>query len=304
MATYTSIDDLDLSQIAARYGWDDLHLEALHGGAANSSFKATAEQGDFVLTILDNHDLAGAEALTARTEALFRLGVPTTEVIHDVGGRSISVISGRPVMVKRWIEGQVVDPLPSRLLPAAGELLAHLHDLPQDVPDLPARTRRLSPEHLKLIEEFPDRRFAEWLSERLDAVRREEGALPSVPDVVSHGDLFADNLILRPDDKLAVIDWETVSLDSALLDLGMTLLGLANVAGRLDHDRAHQIVTGYTKVRPLSDEEVATLPTEVEHAALIIAFHRYHRHNIRFPDERKRHLHEEMYGFVDSLPGF
>ncbi|GAA4623806.1 homoserine kinase [Actinoallomurus vinaceus] len=304
MATYTSIDDLDLGQIAARYGWENLHLAALHGGAANSSFRATAKQGDFVLTILDNHDLAGAEALAARTEALFRLGVPTTEVIPDVDGRTISVISGRPVMVKRWIEGQVVDPLPSRLLSTAGELLAHLHDLPQDVPDLPAKTRRLSPEHLQLIDEFPNRRFADWLSERLDAVQREEVALPPAPDVVSHGDLFADNLIVRPDDELAVIDWETVSLDSALLDLGMSLLGLAKVDGRLDHDRAHQIVTGYTKVRPLSDEEVAALPAEVEHAALIIAFHRYHRHNIRFPDKRKCHLHEEMYGFVDSLAGF
>ncbi|MFL6056739.1 MAG: hypothetical protein ACJ72W_28155 [Actinoallomurus sp.] len=30
--------------------------------------------------------------------------------------------------------------------------------------------------------------------------------------------------------------------NSALLDLGMTLLGLATVDGRPDHDRAHQIV--------------------------------------------------------------
>ncbi|GAA4132304.1 hypothetical protein GCM10022416_11940 [Actinomadura keratinilytica] len=33
---------------------------------------------------------------------------------------------------------------------------------------------------------------------------------------------FSDNLIVRPDRRLAIIDWETISLDSPLLDLGMT----------------------------------------------------------------------------------
>lgn len=44
-------------------GMTHLRLEALDGGAADSSFKASALQGVFVLTILDNHTLTSVEQL-------------------------------------------------------------------------------------------------------------------------------------------------------------------------------------------------------------------------------------------------
>jgi hypothetical protein len=53
--------------------------------------------------------------------------------------------------------------------------------------------------------------------------------------------------------------------------------------------------------RPLSRKELAGIPIAAEHAALIIAFHRYHRHNVRFPDPHKSQLHVELIGFVESL---
>ncbi|WP_157432883.1 phosphotransferase [Actinomadura rifamycini] len=303
MATYTKVHDVDTAAVADIYGLEGLTLRPLEGGAANSSFKATAEQGSFVLTILDNHDQASAHALAAHTEAMFRLGVPTAEVVRNVEGADVSTITGRPVLLKRWIPGQVVDRLPDELLPAAGELLAHLHGVPPaQVPDLPTGTRRLSPAHRATIEKFPDKAFADWLTHGLAGVEARERRLHD-DQVVCHGDVFTDNLIVRPDDTLAVIDWETVSLDGALLDLGMTILGLANVNGALDRHRADLIVTGYNKHRPLSAEQLVALPQEIEHAALIIAFHRYYRHNVRFPDPAKGDLHTEMIDFVESMRG-
>lgn len=287
MATYTSVEDINPDLVMHRYGLDDLQLEALHGGAANSSFKAAARQGDFVLTILDNHDQASARILAAHTRALFQRGIPTAEVVADIDGHDVPLIDGRPVLLKRWIPGEVMDPLPGHLLDAAGRLLAHLHTLEPDLPGLPVGTRRLSPELVKIIDTFADRQFADWLSTHLTTVRQREADLPSMPDVISHGDLFADNIIVRPDNTLAIIDWETVSLDSALLDLGMAILGLAKINGKLDQKAAAQVITGYHAVRPLTEEQTSALPTEVEHAALIIAFHRYYRHNIRFPNPRR-----------------
>ncbi|MEU4966780.1 hypothetical protein [Streptomyces smyrnaeus] len=51
----------------------------------------------------------------------------------------------------------------------------------------------------------------------------------------------------------------------------------------------------------MSGEDAAALPMEIVHAALIIAFHRYYRHNIRFPDPAKSSIHNEMIQFVDSV---
>lgn len=302
MATYTTVADLDLALIGETYGLTGLVLESLGGGAANSSFRAGTDQGDFVLTVLDNHDHASALRLAAHTEALFALGMPTAKVVSNAMGDAVSPLDGRLVLLKRWIDGQVLDSLPDGLLPEAGALLARLHQLPPSgVPELPVGTRRLSAQHLKAIDGFQDEKFADWLRERLAAVGEQEASLPGRARVISHGDVFTDNLVVRSAGGLAVLDWETVSLDSALLDLGMTLLGLANTGGRLDRDRATLIVDGYTRVRPLAREELDALPGQVEHAALIIAFHRYYRHNVRFPDPAKSDIHIEMIGFIDSL---
>lgn len=301
VATYTRVHDIDTAQINAMYGLDRLTLAPLTGGAANSSFKATTPHGAFVMTILDNHGHASAHRLAAHTEAMFELGMPTAEVVRNIEGDPVSIIGDRPVLLKRWIPGSVPDRLSGDQLIAAGGLLARLHGLPPvRIPDLPAGTRRLSPVHLAAIDEFPDREFADWLQRGLADVQADEDRLGDEA-VICHGDVFADNLIVRPDGTLALIDWETVSLDGAVLDLGMTLLGLANTNGTLDRDKADPIVTGYTRQRPLTEAQLAALPGEIEHAALIIAFHRYYRHNVRFPDPAKSHMHIEMIGFVDSL---
>lgn len=118
---------------------------------------------------------------------------------------------------------------------------------------------------------------------------------------MTHGDLFDDNIIVRTDGRLTVLDWETISLDDPLLDLGMAAVGLAQEAGELAPERVKALVAGYDQVAPLSEEDVAALPGEIGHAALIIAFHRYYRHNVRFPDPSKSTYHTEMIRFVESV---
>ena len=171
MANYTRVEDLDVPALTDRYRLHDARISPLNGGAANSSFRLGAREGEFVLTVLDNHDPASAQQLAARTQRLFDLGIPTTEVVPDRRGDLAPVVDTKPVLLKVWIEGRVVDPLPKELLPAAGALLARLHTVPADIPDLPVGTRRLSDDHEARIAEFPDRAFASWLTSQLKVVK-------------------------------------------------------------------------------------------------------------------------------------
>lgn len=300
MATYTAITDVDLPAVARAYGLEELALSPLHGGAANSSFRAQTDQGEFVLTMLDNHNPASATRLAEHTRTLFEAGVPTTQVVPTRDEGMVAQIGDASVILKRWVEGSVLQPLPDHHLHQAGRLLAGLHALPTDIADLPHRTRRLSAQQRALIPEFADTDFAAWLAARLERVLADEAEVRS-PDVVSHGDLFADNLIVRPGGDLTVLDWETLCVDSALLDLGMAVVGTAQVDGRIPRHRAESVVAGYGERRPLAAPERAALPGAVEHAALIIAFHRYYRHNIRFPDPAKAELHREIVAMVEGL---
>ncbi|OEU99900.1 hypothetical protein AN217_21205 [Streptomyces qinglanensis] len=150
------------------------------------------------------------------------------------------------------------------------------------------------------IPRFADRDFAIWLSSWLDRVQSVEAGRERRSTVV-HGDLFADNVVVRQDGHLSVLGWETISLDDPLLDLGMAAVGLAQEAGILVAARLDALLSGYQDIAPLSEEDAAALPMEIVHAALIIAFHRYYRHNIRFPDPAKSSIHNEMIQFVDSV---
>jgi Ser/Thr protein kinase RdoA (MazF antagonist) len=303
VAKYTTLDQIDLPAVADFYGLDQPRLAPLAGGAANSSFRVVSTSGEYVLTILDNHDTASAERLAAHTQALFRLGVPTSEVVPAADGALITHLHGQPLILKKWIDGTVQQPLPVEHLPDAGRILARLHLLSSQAPglgDIPVGTRRLSQDHEAHIPQFGDRDFAAWLTDQLNRVRVAESGDPR-PPTVTHGDLFDDNIIVRSGGGVAVLDWETISLDDALLDLGMAAVGLAREDGVLNPERLRGLVDGYQQIARLSDEDAAALPAEITHAALIIAFHRYYRHNIRFPDPSKSTYHTEMIKFVDSV---
>ncbi|MGC9379748.1 phosphotransferase [Streptomyces sp. MH13] len=304
MAHYTTADQIDLTAVAGRYGLTGVSITPLSGGAANSSFRLGSEQGEYVLTSLDNHDEESATTLAGHTQALHRLGMPTSEVVPATDGSVIVPIGDRFLVLKKWIAGSVQQPLPLALLTEAGDLLARLHTLAPDAEglgDVPVGARRLSPEHLAAITAFADQDFAQWLASRLGRVHDAEADNLRAPCLI-HGDLFDDNLIVRDDGGLSVLDWETVSVDDPLLDLGMAAVGLAqDEVGLLDTDRLHALLDGYEKSRPLTAAERAILPLEIEHAALIIAFHRYHRHNVRFPNPERATYHRAMVRFTESV---
>ncbi|MFE6924025.1 hypothetical protein ACFVAV_23575 [Nocardia sp. NPDC057663] len=83
----------------------------------------------------------------------------------------------------------------------------------------------------------------------------------------------------------------------------MAVLGLGVVDGRLRPDRMNAIVDGYSKILQLTPtERTGVLRDMVELSALIIAFHRYYRHNVRFPGSPAADKYREMIGVVESLP--
>ncbi|MEU2102333.1 phosphotransferase [Nocardia sp. NPDC019255] len=300
MATYTTVDDIDIGAVTTAYNLTEPTFDTLKGGYANSSFSVDTPTGRYVLTYLDNHTPTTAQHLAELTQALHHNGFRTTEPIPTIDGHLTTTINGRPVMLKHWIEGHVLDPLPDELLTDAGAALAHLHNLPDTIPNLPQRTRRLSRETETHTEEFADREFADWITTRLDRVRDLHS---TQPDTFTHGDLFADNIIVCPDNSLVILDWETASNDDPLLDLGMTVVGLIGTAARLTTERVHRIIYGYNRIRHLGSTDQHLLPRMIEHAGLIIAFHRYYRHNVRYPNPDYADMYRSMVAFVEAVDG-
>ncbi|MFD3594791.1 phosphotransferase [Nocardia sp. NPDC058640] len=308
MAEYTRLEDLDRGVIADRYGLGEIAIEPVPGGAANSSFRVHEVKGaDYALTVLDN--VPDSAPLLASLMGMLEKHFKTTVLVRTVDDQPTVVLgsggdSERRVMIlKRWVDGNVYPVFPAELLGEAGKELARLHRISVDevVGDaqLPAQGRRLSAEHLSRIVDFEDREFADWLTRRLDAL----GDIHSGrPDTLIHGDLYSDNIIVDEAGNLVIIDWETACREDPMLDLGMAIIGLGVVDGSLVRERAEAIVEGYSSVIEVTPEERAgVLRGMVELSALIIAYHRYYRHNVRYPGSPAANKYREMVGIVDSL---
>lgn len=68
--------------------------------------------------------------------------------------------------------------------------------------------------------------------------------------VLCHGDLFPDDMIWGRD-GLVVLDWETASLDCAVLDIGVTAVACCRDGDHVDWTRVRTLGDGYTTTRPL-----------------------------------------------------
>lgn len=300
MADYTRLTNEEIGEVCRRYGLhrrQSLHIDS---GMANSSYLVRCAQGDYVLTVLDNHDITSARKLVELMVYLVSRNVPTSVPVADSDGEYLAVYNNHPIIVKHYLPGMCSRELSDSLLPAAGALLAAVNLLrPEPSWFGLRRGRRLPADTAEMLERFADRDFARWLNEQLQWAQ-----LPSPgdnPAALVHGDFCSDNIVVGPDGALALLDWETAVIDVPVIDLGMAVFGVCRSDGQFRPDRAVALIEGYQRTRVLCGAEHGLLLPATLYAALLVGYHRYVRHHIRYPAPARQHLYREIPPFVNSL---
>ncbi|MGW0662773.1 phosphotransferase [Streptodolium elevatio] len=290
MADHTALRPHEIAHVCAAYGLSVREVTPLTGGTMNANLLVDAGgAGLFVLTVLASREVAAVSRPVGVMRWLASSGYPTSAPLDGDGKGP----RGRAVIVRPYTPGVCHDALPARLLPAAGAVLARLHGLgvpPREL-RLPENGRRLPDGAAAMIEGFPDREFAAWLLRNVA-----EPPLSDLRRCITHGDLFADNLVETYAGSLHVLDWETASVDDPLLDLGMTVVGLGVKDGVIRTERVAALVDGYRKVRPISPDDLHRLRELSVYAGSIVAFNRY----VRRSDPRARPF-AAMVSAVDGL---
>jgi homoserine kinase type II len=300
LANYSTLEPSDVTQLEEMYGFEMAPLIPLAGGMATSSFTTETARGRLVVSILDNQDEAGALRLAEITEHMWRQNVPTCEVVRRLDGALISAVRGKSVLVKRFLPGETRGQLPDELLPAAAEMLGRIHSTGAPRLDIPVGLRRLSPALRQIIGDFPNREHALWLRQRL---RHLDRFFPPENDprrsrwTLIHGDFTPSNIVVCGE-KMWTIDWETVTIDDPMLDCGMSVMNMCVADDHLSPRRLKLFAEGYRRSGlPFEDDRIRP---SVEYAAVIVAFHRYRRHNIRFPNPERKDYYRLMVDFVEQ----
>lgn len=318
MAVYTSLNLKELNTITSRYGLGRVEaFKLLSGGSENSNFlistcqssvgrQATAQDGpaqqaQYVITVCEQKTLEEASQLARLLQLLKTHGFKSSEVVLAETGSAITLWQGKPVMVKHYLEGKIMEFLPAHLLTSIGRELGRLHQIP--VPDYLPRQLSYGLEHFKEVVGYAATSdFRYWLEAQQAYIS------PYLTDTLTraliHSDVFFSNVIVNEAETEAVImDFEEASNYYRLFDLGMTIVGLCRRGNAIDSAMVKALLAGYRTEIQLTAAEKESLQAMTVYAATAMCFWRHRQFNHLQPDPAMFEHYRALQATADFVKG-
>ena len=290
MADYTELQDNEIRSLAAQYRLDVTSFHPIEQGAGNSNYLLKSKVGRFNLTIFEIDPCK----VVNMCKVLLRLenrAFPAPRVRNLPNGDSLIVHQGKPVLLKPYIAGEVVEDLDQDQLNQLGSALAELHQIsaPQGLPDQHGYMQKEVPQVLKKRSEHS---FARWMAGRYRQLIQQ---IPNeLPTGLIHGDLFCDNVLFDGKNFKAILDFEDVCHYHKAFDIGMAIVGLCRENNRINLGKARSVVRGYQSSRLLEGAEQEALQSFTELAAIVTSAWRFWKYNIDFYGTQKSNHYVEM----------
>jgi homoserine kinase type II len=299
MALYARLDRSAVEGLTCRFGIGDITaFSVIDGGLENTSYRVDTSSGRYVLTLWDQKSLKRATDLANLLVYLTDQGMRTSRVVVPPKGPIVVLHDEKPVMLKRYIEGDVTDNLTENLLAQLGEELARLHEIPAPpyVPQSFPYGRSYFPE---LINSHLGHAYIDWLSEKNSYLRTH---IPqNLPVALIHGDVFFDNIIVQGDQLMAIIDFEEACHYYRSFDLGMVIVGACRDRQGISFEKARRFIRGYQKETTFQSVERETLKTFAVYAAVATSFWRFRQYHLRRPEPQLYDKHVEMQTLADTI---
>ena len=277
MSVYTELTAHDIEHILSTYTLGSLRsFEGIAAGIENSNFFIDTEQGRFVLTIFERLDASELPYFMRLMCHLAHEGVSCPDVMVRHDGTLIFDVDDAGVQkygcIVSCLSGQTLDVLNDAQLHAAGEALASLHLAGQSFEEARANPTGkvwLQDTIAKIAPRCAEQYGQETLQLLQDEWQQQQAwQLADVPTGVIHGDLFVDNILFSGDAVSGVIDFYYAHSAPWLMDIAIALNAQAMLLGDDDAARMQAWLDGYQQIRPLTEQEYASLPMLLRLASL------------------------------------
>lgn len=274
MAVYTEVTDEDLTAFAETFGLGEvLSCKGIAEGVENSNFQLVTEKGGYILTLYEKRvDPADLPFFLGLIEHLAAKGVPCPEPVHAMDGAVLKTLSGKPAAVVTFLSGMWPRHVQPHHTAELGRALAELHVAGADFGL--KRANALSVRSWRGLLDSCQGRGDEVLPGITAELQGELDVLEAnwpqdLPCGVIHGDLFPDNVFFRGENLTGLIDFYFACNDVLAYDIAICLNAWCFEAdGSFNTTKARKLLRGYTKVRPLSNAELAALPLLARGAAM------------------------------------
>jgi len=299
MALYNCLGRSTVEDLTRRFGIGDVtDISVIDGGAENTSYRVATISGRYVLTICDQQSLMEVTNLASLLVYLTDHGIRTSRVVVPPKEPIVILHNEKPVMLKHYIDGDIAAELTGNLLDQLAEEMARLHEIsaPSYLPEsFPYGRSYFS----AVIDCNLDHAYIDWLSEKSSYLQQR---IPQhLPKVLIHGDVFLDNMIVKGDQLMAIIDFEQASHYYRGFDLGMAIIGVCRDRNEISFEKAGRFIRSYQKQITLQSIERETLKTFAVYAAVATSFWHFRHHHLRRPEPRLYDKHVEMQTLADTI---
>jgi homoserine kinase type II len=267
MAKMTPLELEPARQLAGRFGISLDRLDAIEAGSVNSNFRLWDTAGKpYFARIYEEQGTEGAKADVRLLGELGVLGVPCAAPVLTLDGEFVVDFEGKPFSITEWVDGEVLCHRLTgpRELELVGQALGKVHALSPRFVSIPEG--RFGPaeleQRLDFIEENAEPELVEAardIRQRLRAViAKRDGALPQG---LTHGDLFRDNVLWQGGEVSALIDFESACRGPFAFDV-MVCIEAWCFTDAFVPELVEAFLRGYVSERPLSDAESLGLSAE------------------------------------------
>ncbi len=296
MAFYTKLTKQEIETLAGQYEIEVFSYEPIEQGVGNSNYLLATQQGQYVLTVFEIKE----PQVMKMVEVLLLLeknDIPAPRFERLKAGGVITEFKGKPVSLKPYIQGQVLEVLQIKQVNQVGTALAKLHEIPAP--------KNLSNQHTYVKTTYPqvlkqkiNLNYRNWVHVRNNAILE---SIPSdLPLGIVHGDIFTDNLLFAEGEFESIIDFEDVSQIPRVFDVGMAIVGICTNGIEIDLRKAKALVDGYQEIRSFEENEKESLKIFIEWAAILTSTWRFWKYNIDTPDTGDAQQYVQMVGIAKN----
>ena len=303
MSQYTVLNSQDIHSILGSY--TDARItsfEILRGGEENTNYLVDTSSGKYVLTVSEAKSKNTALVLAKLLRHLNGAGIKTSNIVQTLDDELITVWKEKPIILKEYIDGNVISDLSADLLELIGEEMGRLHkvDPPDYLPDVLNYDLGM---FLEVDQYESDESLQSWFRDMHLYI---SGYVSdTLPKSLIHSDLFWNNIVVSPNGKegaqrITILDFEEACYYYRIFDVGMAIVGLCSRNRKVDLSKAKSFLRGYQKEVQLEDEERKALKPFVVVTAAAIACWRHKQFNYRHPSPDKKSFYKIMKDLADN----
>ncbi len=300
MAEYSMLSQKEVKTILSNYDITELRsCEILSGGFQNTNFAVVTEKGKFVLTICEEKSVEDTLNLAGLLEHLASNNFITSRIIRSSKNEPICFWNGKPLMLKSYLTGKIMEELPNHLLECVGSELSKLHKI--EAPDYLPTVLSYGKENFYEVEEYAaGSPYHFWLKNIEQYI--EQYMHPNLPKALIHSDVFSSNIIVSEDERTTTImDFEEVTYYYRVFDLGMTIVGLCRVGKTINIEKMNALLKGYYLGIQLRETELKVLQHFTVYAAAAMSFWRHKHYNFTFPNPAFKDHYLELKHIADHV---